>query len=176
MKSKLAYLLTLLSLITGCASAYKAPQEGDTAKIRYVNATTRDTINVFTFSDTQCSDATLIGALGKIKYRQEDGIATQGMPLIDNLDVNRVKEIIVPADKPFVSHVRRMDVGLMSTTFCRVTFLINPKKDGLYEVVYHETTTGCYVKLYTIDKDQTGAYRRVESPALADRNVKQCSY
>lgn len=181
MQSNFICLLVLLLLTTGCASTYKSPQEGNTARIRYVNATTYDDVDVFTFDDAQCNGTTLIGALGKRKYRQEDGIVTQGMPLIDGLDRDRVKEIIVQSDKPFVSYIRKLSFsgggfGGMQMTSCSMTFLMNPENGGLYEVVYGESGGFCYLKFYTIVKDGDSVFKRIESPTIANRNIKQCSY
>lgn len=181
MQSNFIYLLVLLSLITGCASPYKSPQEGNTAKIRYVNATNFDDVDVFTFEDAQCNGTTLIGALGRRKYRQEDGVVTQGMPLIDGLDRDRVKEIIVQSDKPFVSYIRKLSFsgggfGGMQISSCSMTFSMNPENGGLYEVVYGESGGFCYLKFYKIVKEGASVFKRIESPTIANSNVKQCSY
>lgn len=67
-------------------------------------------------------------------------------------------------------------VNILVANHPHMTFLVNPEKDGMYEAVYHESDGGCRLKFYSITKDQAGAYMRLESPALVDHNIKQCSY
>lgn len=167
-------------LLMGCASAYKPTHETNAAKIRYVNASETEDVDVFTFDNDQCNDAQLIGALRKRKYPQEDGVSRQGIPLAEGLNLDRIKETAIQPGKSFVSYVRRSTIstpmGGLYIQSCKTTFSITPEKNGLYEAVYREGNGQCYIDFFVIERASAGEYTRRQASNLINTSMKQCSY
>jgi len=176
MKLILIQLFSIL-VITGCASPYINPTAGELAKIRYINKSGTEFVDAFTFDNHKCENAVLIGSLGKHKYRQEDGINRQGIPMdgIENIESHRIKEIIIPAKKPFVSYIRKSYQSALASSTCSITFSFKPKVNAMYEATYNENILSCWVNLSRLVKNKNDKYIRIKETTF-NRNIEQCRY
>lgn len=171
-----ALTIALFSLLSACASTYRPPSNGDTAKIRYLNASQNGRhVSIFAYEKNDCSSPQVIGNMDERLLRKPENTNARSMPLNTDLDLQKSIEIVVPAGKPFISYVRLLTLGSYSTS-CRITFSFTPKKDGMYEAIYDEDDTRCFITLNMIDQDKNGKFVRFGAMDLLDPKTRQCKF
>jgi len=163
-------------LLSACASTYQPPSIGDTAKIRYLNASKNGrNVVVFAYEKNDCVAPQVIGHLDERFLRKPENINAQLIPLNTDSNLQKSIEIAIPAGKPFISYIRLLTLGSYSTS-CRVTFSFTPKKDGMYEAVYDEDDTNCFLTLNAINQDKNGKFVRSAAMDLLDPKTRQCKF
>ena len=168
--------IALISLLSACASHYQPPLTGDTAKIRYSNTSKHGrNVVVFTYEKNDCSAPQVIGHLDERFLKKSEDINAQSIPLNTESDIQKSLEVAIPAGKPFISYVRLLNLGSYGTA-CRITFSFTPKKDGMYEAIYDEDATHCFLTLNTINQDKNGKFVRSVAMDLLDQKTRQCRF
>jgi hypothetical protein len=168
--------VALFSLLSACASTYQPPTIGDTAKIRYLNASKNGrNVVVFAYEKNDCVSPQVIGHLDERFLKKPQDTNVQFIPLNTESDQQKSIEVAIPAEKPFISYIRLLTLGSYSTS-CRVTFSFTPKKDGMYEAIYDEDDSHCFLTLNTIKQDKNGKFVRYSSMDLLDPKTRQCRF
>ncbi len=169
--------IAFFSLLSGCASTYyQPPSTGDTAKIRYLNASNHGrNVVVFAYEKNDCSAPQVIGHLDKRFLKKPQDTYVQFIPLNTESDQQKSIEVAIPAEKPFISYVRLLNLGSYGNS-CRITFSFTPKKDGMYEAIYDEDDSHCFLTLNTIKQDKNGKFVRYSSMDLLDPKTRQCRF
>jgi hypothetical protein len=168
--------VALFPLLSACASKYQPPSIGDTAKIRYLNASKRGMeVSIFTYEKNDCDQPKSIGNLDERLLSKAENITAQSIPLNAESDRRKAIEIVIPAEKPFISYVRLATFGSYRSS-CRITFSFTPKKDGMYEAIYDEDATECFIALNEINQDKNGKFVRSSAKDLLNPKTRQCTF
>jgi len=166
--------LLCLFFISGCAGGTYKQVEGDkTAKLRYLNKS-KASVHVFIYDNNKCENPAHVGLLGNAKYLWGDDVVRRGMPLAgtENVKPTFLEEVIIEAGKPNVSYLQNFGFSQMVCSFT-VSFI--PEEKGLYEMIYSEGVTKCFLQLYKLVRNSSGEYMRVSVPSFRN-DIQQCRH
>jgi hypothetical protein len=182
MNLKLLAVLAL-AVLCGCETYYKVPDaQQPTAKVRFRAVGSIQSILVGTMANEKCDkDAAsgIMGVVGGVKrdpmgnVPKEVGEAGNTQRMIGYNEAEGILPIerLVRGDRPFVFSVQRIQVSNLGTVrSCRLSYALDVRPNGQYEVEYFEDTARCYLLAHRLEAASAGVNRIPETlratPAL----------